>query len=93
MGRAFETIEELRMTRDGSRAYRYSDSDVSQAMAGSWEWANAEAPDMAWVAEPDLDVEDDVIISGAVLDVLWSKAREYDRIMALCVHLPRCECE
>lgn len=89
-----ETIEELTFKKDGSQAYRYSDDDVRVSMASSWELANCEpASEITWEADTEEDDDLDVAVSVAYLDMLLSKARAYDRIMALCVHAPRCECE
>lgn len=90
----FSTVEELTMDRDGSKAYRYADSAVSSAMAQSWNSATTDVEsDISWVVEDETEDAQEVVITVAALDVLWSKAREYDRLAAVCVHMPCCECE
>jgi len=80
---------------DGSHGYRYSDEQVMDHCADSWEYANAPVTDnIEWTVEDDpADMTDDVSVSPALLGALWSKARAYDKLLALCVHVPRCECE
>lgn len=88
-------LEELTSDIDGSQAFRTSAEFQGSAIAGSWDMANAELDESIMWSVEDLDDDDDldVAISPELLAILWSKARAYDRIMSLCVHAPRCECE
>jgi hypothetical protein len=63
--------------------------------ADSWEYSQVPiAEHIEWnVTEDPADMTDDVSVSPALLGALWSKARAYDALMAVCVHMPRCECE
>ncbi len=79
---------------DGTTGGKYSGEVIRDAMADSWDSANAEiSGDIEWITETDDDPDLQVSISPAMLAELWRKSREYDRIMSLCVHAPRCECE
>ena len=88
-------LEELVSDIDGTTAFRPTEEFSHSAMAGSWDMANADIDEsIMWTCD-DLDDDDDldIAITPDLLAVLWSKARAYDRIMAVCVHAPRCECE
>jgi hypothetical protein len=89
-------LEELVSDIDGSTAYQYSDAAVNKAISGSWQAAQTEVdPGIEWIVDDldDGDLDTDISVSPALLAYLWSKAREYDRIMAVCVHVDRCVCE
>lgn len=88
-------LEELISDIDGSTAYQYSGDAVDLALSGSWEASQADVdPGIEWVID-DLGEEDDldIAVSPALLAHLWSKARAYDRIMAVCIHAEACVCE
>lgn len=69
-------LEELRMDRDGSKAYRFPLDDQSSRMAESWESAAMESDGMEWSCEPDDLGEDDldVPVSGGLLADLVRRA-------------------
>jgi hypothetical protein len=80
---------------DGSHGYRYTDEQVMNHCADSWEYSQVPiAEHIEWnVTDDPADMTDDVSVSPALLGALWSKARAYDALMASGGCTGGCEAE
>lgn len=86
-------LRELTSDIDGSQAFETTPEFRADAMAGSWDMATAEIDEsIMWTCD-DLDDDDlDISITPDLLALLWTKARAYDRIMAVCGQCEGCTC-
>lgn len=64
-------------------------------IVSNWDDAvEGDAESVQWTCESDdLREEREVALTVSQFAMLWDKAKRYDALMAICVHMPNCACE
>lgn len=87
-------VPELTMVDYVSDEGKYNGSSYTGIVSVFEDSANAPTDTMDWTCEDDsaYDVPEVSMPATQFADLL-SKAKAYDALLAVCVHVPRCQCE